>query len=237
MTSPLFRISMAKCSTAEYDPFMRSITGLLAAFLSLLLISSSASASACDFSCWLRQTGNDCHATGTEANLSTSSTMAMDMSARGNLQTPSDVPGTADLDDSMAGMDMTSSNTLSNEPMAVDIKMEMNRDAQVGSFMPMLSSADMPEEYSTHIPVSALAINAAHRHSGTSSLCAHETCSQIAASASPPHADHRNVSLLNYVHVYLAVAINLNCFRQKASPGTSPPQVPLPDGLAAVLRI
>lgn len=219
---------------------MRSITGLLAAFLSLLLISSSASASACDFSCWLRQTSNDCHAAGqvaTEANMSTSSTMAMDMSASKNSQTPSDVPGTAAPDDSMAGMDMTSSNTSSNEPMAVDIKMDMNMDAQVGSFMSMLSSADMPGKYSMHVPVPVMEINAAHHHSGPFSSCTHETCSQISASASPPHANHVDVSFLNCIHVYLPAPINLVRFLQKASPGTSPPQVLLPDSLAAVLRI
>src|ERR1017187_2050718 len=41
---------------------MRGVTSALAALLALLIVSTSVSASACDLSCWLRQTHSDCHA-------------------------------------------------------------------------------------------------------------------------------------------------------------------------------
>lgn len=40
---------------------MRRITSSLAALLSLLVVSTWVSASACDLSCWLRQAHSDCH--------------------------------------------------------------------------------------------------------------------------------------------------------------------------------
>ena len=59
---------------------MRILTASLAALLSVLIVSTSVSASACDLSCWLRQAHSDCHSAASASPGNSATPEGMDMS-------------------------------------------------------------------------------------------------------------------------------------------------------------
>ena len=79
--------------------------------------------------------------------------------------------------------------------------------------------------------------NSGRNHSKTLSRCAHETCSQASASASPPSASGNQPAYLQHsVDVNGGNPANLLTISQGAAPGTAPPIMPAA-GLLTTLRI
>jgi hypothetical protein len=78
---------------------MRRITACTAALISFLFVFTSISASACDLSCWLQRSHDDCHSGATSAMAATMP-MAMGSDQMQQMMAPGE-PSTARLDGSM----------------------------------------------------------------------------------------------------------------------------------------
>jgi hypothetical protein len=111
---------------------MRGILSSLAAVLSLLMVSTSVSASACDLSCWLRQTHSDCHTVGPAA--ASKDDMPM--------------PAGADMDSGPAESSMAPDSTVSATPahsMPMAPQQEMAAERFVHGTRPDMRTSAMPE--------------------------------------------------------------------------------------------
>jgi hypothetical protein len=190
---------------------MCRITSSLAVLLSLLMVSTSASASACDLSCWFYQEHSDCHTAGSapedqESAMSAPSNMdmgpGMNMGAAGSerMMAP-DQPANAKPDHSMSP------------------KMDMTTRRFEQATKPELSTSAMPD------------------HSMTLSSCTHETCSQISASASPPNADHSQPNSLYWIATDISNPGNLWTGFHSIRPGPPPPKILAVPHLTTTLRI
>lgn len=215
------------------------MTSSLAAFLSMLMVSTSASASVCDLSCWLRQAHSDCHSggptTSRDAGMPMSSMMAMDMSANENPQMPvaDATPSTAPKDSTPMppGMDMRPGR--SDNPMAADAGMH----ATPGRLMSMSPRPEMAAERFQRALKSGMRTNTMHHHPGNLSSCTHETCSQISASVSPPRVEHAQPSFLHSAPISPSNPVDLWADSQLIRPGIPPLEVLPAEGLATILRI
>src|SRR2546427_6173775 len=139
---------------------MRKIATSLPVLLSLLLVCTPLSASACDLSCWLHQTASDCHSasSATEADQRMMpASSAMDMS--------SEAETNSHVTQSRAGLDH-SVNASTHHSMSTQMDM-------VRGSLQVIKKSDVSS-------------SATFDHSKTLSPCSHETCSQASASASPP---------------------------------------------------
>jgi hypothetical protein len=76
-----------------------------------------------------------------------------------------------------------------------------------------------------------------HDHSKGMSSCTHETCSQLATSASPPGADHSQPSSLHWLAVSISSPVNLLVSFHWVQLGTPPPKLLTADRLITTLRI
>jgi hypothetical protein len=189
---------------------MRKIARSLAALLSVLMVSTPLSASACDLSCWLHQTASDCHSAssakgGKQGMMSTSS--AMDMNSEAEMCSH----GTQ----SKAGPDQ-SVNASTRHSMSAP--MVMVRSLQVKKSEPELSAS------------------AKFDHSKTLSPCSHETCSQASVSVSPPRASQAQSAYLHCIAIDVSSRANLLTSSHRIAPGTLPP-INLAVDLLSTLRI
>ena len=186
---------------------MRSITTLLAALLSLLMVSTSASASVCDLTCWFHQAHSDCHRPG------------LAQASKG------------DTDMSMPGMDMGASNAENS------MGPETVKRAMPAHSVAMSPQQEMIAERLEHGTKTQLGTSSMHDHSNRTSTCAHEVCSQVSASASPPNADHSQPSSLLWIPTYISNPVNLWTAFHWISPGSPPARILAVDCLTTSLRI
>jgi len=186
---------------------MGRLTSLLAVLLSLLMVSTSVSASACDLSCWLHQAHFDCHTASSSTTLEeTPMSMSPDMDMSSNHSESMIQPD--------AGMNAIPGHSM---PMSPELRMATER----------FESATKPE----------LRTSALHNHSKAVSSCTHETCSQISASVSPPQADRCQPNSLHWVAINVSSPVNLWIDLHWIRPGTSPPKLLATHRLVTTLRI
>ena len=212
----------------------------LAALLSVLMISSSVSASACDLACWLHQANSDCHDGGSptpevEADMSMSLGMVMHMD-RDKSQRMEGTPvrtGRAPEDSiaMSADMDMGADGGDSSEALDTTI------NATTGYLVLMSPQPDIATERLVRGARPGMEKRAIPDHSRTVSSCTHETCNQISASTSPPNAPHSQHDALNIVASSASSLLNLWTDSDWIRPGPTPPENATMDQLATILRI
>ena len=162
---------------------MRRITACMAALISLVFVFTSISASACDLSCWLRQGQDKCHSgvsmSGEETATAMTSTMPMAMDM-----------GSHEMPPMMAADEIGMDHRLTPMPP----KTEMAVEQFIEFSKPGMNSTALPD----HSP----------DPSSDLSSCAHKTCSQIWASASPPGAGHAQPDFLHHAPIRFSMAIS-----------------------------
>jgi hypothetical protein len=204
---------------------MRRVISFLPALVSVLMVSTSLSASACDLSCWLQQPSN-CHS----GSLATEGKQRM-MSA------PS----------SSSAMDMSSESEMSSHAAQNEAGTDHVVNAGARQSMSVHSMAAQMDMVSSSLQIirkSDVRSNAAFDYSeGRSkglSSCSHETCSQ--ASASPPTASRAQLSYPAYRAYQHCVAIpvsspaHLSTSSHRIAAGARPP-INLAVDLLPILRI
>lgn len=186
---------------------MPEMVKVLPVMLSVLLVSTSLSVSACDLSCWLDQRRSDCHSTGPATKESMDAASAMEMSAEMEM-------------DSQAKQGQKTLSVRANSHMrhVMSAQMEMTRrEPQV-------------------ISQSKLSGNAAFAHSGTPSACNHETCNQAEASSSPPRRSQGRSPDLHRAVIRASIPANLLTNSNQITPAV-PSLIDHPAHLHSPLRI
>jgi len=168
----------------------------MAGLISLLFVFTSIAASACDLSCWLQSSHDDCHSGGASAM---DPTMPMAMGS-GQMQ-PMMAPDERSVARRDGSMNMT--------PMS-----------------PQPEMAATPATDSTALP----------DHSRHVSSCAHETCGQTWASASPPRAGHVQPNFLHHAPVRVSLAPSVWTRGDGIKSGSPPPELHA-EPLTTILRI
>jgi hypothetical protein len=205
-----------------------------ALLLSLLMVSTSVSASACDLSCWLSQAHSDCH-TETKDGAAMSMSLDMDMHSgesehavepqMGADATIDSMPVAADMDmgsdgsDSMAGTDAY----LNARPLH---SMAMSPQSE-----------DVTETLVRAAKAEIMDVRVLLDRSGTLSPCMHEPCSQTSMSVSPPAGDHSRPSSLHLMPTGISSPFNFWTSFHWIRPGTPPPKILAVDHLTTTLRI
>jgi hypothetical protein len=203
------------------------------------MVSTSASATACDLSCWLRQAQSDCHAGGLAASMGTnmpvSPIMAMYMSSSGNpqMQAQHANASTAPHDSMSMSVDMDMGRAHTDVSMAADTKM----DATPSHLMSMSPRPKMLTERLMSAPNPGMESNGIPGHSGRLSSCTHEMCSQISASTSPPRVDRVQSNFLHGVSIHIASPVKLGTDLQWIRLGPPPPEILSAERLSTILRI
>ena len=189
---------------------MRKMIRVLPALLSLLMICTSVSVSACDLSCWLRQTPSDCHSANSAAEngaemMSASSAMDMSDGMKISAHGAQNKAGLGQSTKGVAGHQM---------PAQMDM---------VGSALQAVNETDA---------------NASTRfdHSRALSPCSHEACSQATASVSPPSASQSQSVYLHCAILDLSSATNLVINSRQVARG-SPPLIHHSADLLPTLRV
>jgi len=192
---------------------LRLVSAFVAAALSLLVISTSASGAVCDLSCWLHQTQADCH---TVSSAATGNEMAMSM--------PSDM----DMGPGMnMGTDESGSMSRSGTVMATS-----------GHSMSMPVHMQMVTERLAYATEYEIAAGGAFGHSKRSSSCLHEPCAQVGTSASPPSPQHSQSSgSLHWIAISVTNPANSGIGSHWIRPGTPPPRILAVAPLTTTLRI
>ncbi len=183
------------------------ISSLVAAILSLLMVLTSVSASACDLSCGLHQAHSDCL---TVSSVTSGKNTSMSM--------PSDMDMGSDHSSSMTGSD-TSMNLMPGHSMSMPPAMEGVTERLEPVTKPEMSTSAMPD-HSKGIP-----------------SCTHEPCSQTSISMSPPAGDHCRPNFLQWVAVSISSPTNLWIGVHWIGPGTPPPKILVANRLVTTLRI
>jgi hypothetical protein len=186
---------------------MRRVTTSLAVLLSLLLVLTSVSASACDLSCWLHQAHSDCL------------TISSAMSGK-NLAMP--MPSDMDM-----GPDDRSSMTASDATMNVMLDHSMSVSPEMEGVTERFDAAAKPE----------MRTSAMTDHSKGISSCTHEPCGQTSVSVSPPAGDHCQISFLHWEAVSLSSPIDFWIGFHRIRPGTPPARILVANRLVTSLRI
>jgi hypothetical protein len=175
---------------------MGKMTSLLPALLSMLMVCTSVSVSACDLSCWLRQTSSDCHS-GNSAMENGAETMSvssvMDMSAEMKISSHGA--------QNKAGLGQSTKGVAGHQMSA---QMDM-----VGSALQAINEIDATS--STRFD-----------HSRALSSCSHEACSQATASVSPPSASQNQSAYLHCAILDLSSATNLVINSRQLARGSPP---------------
>jgi len=211
---------------------MRGVrTSLVALLLSLFLVSTSVSASACDLSCWLHQTHSDCSTVG-------SATANMDSTA---MSMPSDMvmPRDEDLgqEDTTASMSMAPDmdmGTDHSEPMASS---GANLFASLSHSVTMPPQLEGITESFVRGVKTEMGTRAVLNHSGTLSSCLHEPCSQTSMSVSPPTTDHSQPSSLHWIQIGISNPSNIWSAFRWINPESPPAIILAVDHLTTPLRI
>jgi hypothetical protein len=189
---------------------MRKIIRVLPALLSVLMVCTSVSVSACDLSCWLRQTPSDCHSANPamESGAETmSASSAMDMSAEMKISSHGA--------QNKAGLGQSTKGVAGHQMSA---QMDM-----VGSALQAINKIDA-------------SANTRFDHSRASSPCSHEACSQATASVSPPSASQNQSVYLHCAILDLSPATNLVINSRQVARG-SPPLIRHSADLLPTLRV
>lgn len=188
---------------------MRRVASSLAALVSLLMVSASVSASACDLSCWLHQGHSDCHNPSSAATSKDADMSGMDM----------------------GGMDMgpnrTESLRATNAGLSAASGHSMTMSPQMGVATERFEQASEPETGRSPIP----------NNSETGSSCTQGACSQISASASPPGTSHSQPSSSYWTRVSVSGPVNHWVGFHRTLPRTTLPKTLAPAILATILRI
>lgn len=139
---------------------MRGLTSVLASLLALLMVSTSASGSACDLSCWLGGAHSDCH------------TAAPD---------PSDASGQAMATMDMDGMDMGSAHNHGTavQQMRLETKSRHAKCVQ----LPAIHKFGSISSFEFHAGYE-------RNYSKGATDCTSDPCRQDAAFTSPPNRGH-----------------------------------------------
>jgi hypothetical protein len=214
----------------------RTISSLAAGMLSVLMILTPVSASACDLSCWLRKAHSDCHATGSAAQ---SEEIAMSMSSPMDMR-----PGRQPVMGSHMHADATTDDSMS---MAPDMDMGQSHSKRVAgsggdlSAAPRHSMSMSPQLEGTikrFVRVAKAEMRMAMPgHSGTLSSCKHEPCSQASISASPPTGDHPQPISVHWMLTSISNPANLWIDRSWMGPGPPPLKILAVVRLTTALRI
>jgi hypothetical protein len=189
---------------------MRKIAKVPPALLSILMVFTPVSVSACDLSCWLRQTSSDCHSTSSDAEdglRMTSRSSAMDMSA--------DMEMSSDGAQSKAGPHESAQDATGH---LMSAQMDMIRSARQ-----VISKAEVSG-------------GTGFDQSRALSPCSHETCSQATTSVSPPSARQSQSVNLYCAVMDVSSAANLLTTSHRIARG-SPPPINHPADLLPTLRI
>jgi hypothetical protein len=189
---------------------MRKMIRVLPALLSLLMICTSVSVSACDLSCWLRQTPSDCHSanSATENGAETmSASSVMDMSAEMKISSHGA--------QNKAGIGQSAKGVAGHQMSA---QMDM-----VGSALQAINKIDA-------------SASTLFDHSRAFSPCSHEACSQATASVSPPSASQNQSVYLHCAILDLSSATNLVINSRQVARG-SPPLIHHSADLLPTLRV
>ncbi len=195
---------------------MRKVMSFLRALVSVLMVSTSLSASACDLSCWLHQAPSDCHsgssATATEGGQQmTSASSAMDMSSKAGMSSPAT--------QSNAGADYRV-NGSAHHSMAAQMNIVRS---PVGAIRKSDTSSSATFGHSFD-PTNGV------------SLCSHETCSQASTSVSPPWSSRAQPAYLHGVAFRVSIPPNLLTSPHRIAPA-APPPINLAVDILAALRI
>jgi hypothetical protein len=200
---------------------MRWLTGSLAALLSLLMVSTSVSASVCDLSCWLRRAHSDCHAGGSE--MAGNAATAMSMPADMDMGPGSDEGMTTSM---IPGATVTTPSDL----ISISIQMRMN--------MPMFAPAQRVTGRFEYAAKAEAGSDAMPSHSKTISSCSHEPCAQIWGSASPPPgADRLRENPRHLTTMSVSRPASVSTSFQQICVKTSPPELLAIQPLVTSLRI
>ena len=188
---------------------MRWVTGALACVLSLLIVSTSASASICDLSCWLHQVDSDCHATAfSPAGQAMTSPMPSGM----HMDAPADAtPMTMDSDNT-SGMDMAAEGNeglpaLRFEPHPAHL-MSTHIDLAIGHLKSTARSGQNSKSE--------------RHHSASLSCCANGNCARSTVSAPPPDSGQSQPSCLHFVAISISGPAYFWTTSQKISSATLP---------------
>lgn len=201
---------------------MRGITKLLAALLSLLLISTPMSASACDLSCWLRSTHSACHTirSATEDyETPRSAHSGMDMNSQTNMGSPHKV----------ARMNLV----CERPERGARLSRRVNKAGSVHSMYPQIALATKRFADNMKPKFSSTAL---HSDSAAFSSCENEACSQTLISASPPGASQCQPNSADSVGAGVSICIPLGQEFDLIAPRIPPPKA-LPNDFATILRI
>jgi hypothetical protein len=182
-------------------------SSLVAAILTLLMVLTSVSASACDLTCWLHQAHSDC--------LTVSTAMSGKDTA---MSMPADMDMGPDNSSSMTGSDW-SVNVMPGHSKSMSPEM----DGVTGRFDPVtrheMRTSTLPD------------------HSKGISSCTHEPCSQTSVSVPPPAGDHCQPSFLHWVAVSISSPISLWIGFHWIQPETPPLKILVANRLVTTLRI
>jgi hypothetical protein len=200
---------------------MRWLTGTLAALLSILMVSTSVSASVCDLSCWLRRADSGCHTGGSD--------MAGSMAAA--LSMPPDMDMGPGSDESMT-VSTTPGATVTTPGNLVSISTQMRMS------MPMFAPAQKVTGRFEYAAKAEAGADSMPGHSKTISSCSHEPCAQIWGSTSPPPgAGRRQVKSQHSTTMSISRPASVSLTFQQICIKTSPPELLAIRPLVTSLRI
>lgn len=172
---------------------MHKIAKVLPVMLSVLIVSTSVSVSACDLSCWLNQTSSDCHSASPAGDDRMAASSAMEMSA---------------------GMEMGSHSAQSRTPLYG----RANGVTRHVMSAPMRMMPRAPQVISK----TEGSASATFAHSRALSACSHETCSQAAAASSPPRISQGSSPGLNAGMIRISTPANLLTTSNRIASGAPP---------------
>jgi hypothetical protein len=186
---------------------MYRVAKLLPAMLSVLIVPTSVSVSACDLSCWLHQASPECHSAspGTEDRMTASSMMEMS-----------------------AEMEMGSH--------AVRIQQPLEGRASSATRHLMFAQMKMTRRAPQVISKTEVRAGATFDHSKALSPCSHEMCSQDATSSSPPGTSQSCSPDLHLAVICVSTPANPLTRSNPVAPGAAPP-IHHPADLLSPLRI
>jgi hypothetical protein len=218
---------------------MRGVrSSLVALVLSLLMVSTSVSASACDLSCWLHQAHADCLTVGSVTADKDGAAMSM----------PSDMDMHPVESERMVGAHIGADATAVPMSMPADMDMgpddsnsmassDANLNARPGQTLAMPPQLEGVTESFGRAAKAEMGTRAMLNHSGTLSSCMHEPCSQTSMSVSPPTGDHSQTSSLHWMPIGISNPVSLWIGFHWIRPGTPPAKILAVDHLTTTLRI
>ena len=213
-------------------------SSLLALVLSLLMVSTSVSASACDLSCGLHQAHSDCLTVGSVTADKDGPAMSM----------PSDMDMRPDESERMVGAHMGADATALSMSMPPDMDMgpddsnsmtssNANLNARPGQTLAMPPQLEGVTESFGRAAKAEMGTRAMLNHSGTLSSCMHEPCSQTSMSVSPPTGDRVQPSSLHWMPTGISNPVNIWTTFHWISTGPPPSKILAVDHLTTTLRI